>query len=281
MFNDFSNILASEKSDANGKVSKVFTFIYKCPSCATIINVGVPLVGNKLHPDFGVTCSNCKNQSRISNNMSFVKKIFRIINLDSIDDTTSEELLIDSIAACSALIIAADGLIKREEVKEFKDFCSHIVKSENSMDIARSRLNFYLENQEKTYSSIRKLANLDSVFKRAIFELLFCIAYADGDFDPREESKINHLAQIIEISKPDFEKVKEQYVCASQNNFEVLGIPPTSNFKIIKEAYRKKCLEFHPDRHQNLPESLKNFAEQQFKIVQNAYDTLRKQYENV
>ena len=33
------------------------------------------------------------------------------------------------------------------------------------------------------------------------------------------------------------------------NYYETLGVPKTANEKEIKQAYRKKSLEFHPDKN--------------------------------
>ncbi len=55
-----------------------------------------------------------------------------------------------------------------------------------------------------------------------------------------------------------------------RNAYEVLGIPPFSDKKTIRSAYRKLALELHPDRNSN-----PNAAEQ-FHVVQQAYDLLNR-----
>jgi len=53
---------------------------------------------------------------------------------------------------------------------------------------------------------------------------------------------------------------------STRRYFEILGIPPTKNEKIIKKAYRKKALEYHPDRNPSAA------AKDKFIQVTNAYD---------
>ena len=61
--------------------------------------------------------------------------------------------------------------------------------------------------------------------------------------------------------------------------YQILGVPKTASADEIKKAYRKKALEFHPDRNENDPK-----AEENFKKVSEAYAVLgdkdkRKQYD--
>lgn len=64
----------------------------------------------------------------------------------------------------------------------------------------------------------------------------------------------------------------------TQDPYQVLGIPSTATDDEVKKAYRDLSRKYHPDSYVNNP--LANLAEEKFKEVQEAYDTIMKQRQN-
>lgn len=63
----------------------------------------------------------------------------------------------------------------------------------------------------------------------------------------------------------------------TKNPYEVLGVPQNASNDEVKKAYRQLCKKYHPDSYVNNP--LADLAEEKFKEVQAAYDTIMKQRE--
>ena len=51
--------------------------------------------------------------------------------------------------------------------------------------------------------------------------------------------------------------------------YTILGVNPSASEDVIRKAYKKRVLEWHPDKNLNNPA-----AESLFKILQKAYETL-------
>lgn len=63
----------------------------------------------------------------------------------------------------------------------------------------------------------------------------------------------------------------------NKNPYEVLGVPSNASDDEVKRAYRDLTRKYHPDANVNNP--LADLAEEKFKEVQEAYDTIMKQRE--
>ena len=62
-----------------------------------------------------------------------------------------------------------------------------------------------------------------------------------------------------------------------QDPYRILGLAPGASVDEIKKAYRELAVKYHPDKVAHLGEEFKSMAEQRFKQIQEAYQTLTDQ----
>ena len=74
------------------------------------------------------------------------------------------------------------------------------------------------------------------------------------------------------------EELKKAEVALKQskekNYYKILGVERTASKKIIKAAYRKMALEYHPDKMRGEDESVRKGAEINFELIAEAYEVL-------
>ena len=59
------------------------------------------------------------------------------------------------------------------------------------------------------------------------------------------------------------------------NYYEILGVDPTATEEEIRAAYIALCKDLHPDKLGDLNENLRRLAEEQLKLINQAYETLK------
>ena len=63
---------------------------------------------------------------------------------------------------------------------------------------------------------------------------------------------------------------------AVKSPWEILGVSEKAGIEEIKEAYRKRCAEYHPDKVAHLGIELQKVANEEFKKIQSAYEFVKK-----
>ena len=181
-----------------------------------------------------------------------------------------------SIIALSAKMAKADGTVTRDEVRALRQIFQFNSQDEDDIarvfDLARKDVAGYREYATK----IRKLFVGRPEMLDEIFESLFQIAIADGEFHENEDAFLTEVAEIFQTRKYFYDELKARYIPGSKPSpLQVLGVADNATHDEIKAAYRAIVRENHPDamRARGMPDEAIVLAENRIRCANEAYET--------
>ena len=88
---------------------------------------------------------------------------------------------------------------------------------------------------------------------------------------------IASIASYLGINLRDFESIKAMFYKSSDMAYKILEIDASATQSEIKAAYRRMAKKYHPDKVSHLGEDFKKVAQDKFRKVKDAYDSIKKQ----
>ena len=177
-----------------------------------------------------------------------------------------------------ASVMKADGAIKKTELNVVKQFLVRTFGEEGALEALQLLKEFLKQNYNVAEISQQASLYFNYSQRTELVHLLFMIAAADGSVSESEINVIHTAARNL-ISQSDFESIKAMFVGSKTNTdwaYKVLNITKDATDDELKKAYRKMAMKFHPDKVNNLGEKIKKQAEEKFKEIQKAYETIKK-----
>ena len=182
-----------------------------------------------------------------------------------------------SLLALTAAIMKADGRVRKSELDYVKRFylqnfgeqvarqyikmLGDILKKEIPVDDVSRQIGRYMD-----YSS-----------KLQLLHFLFGIALSDGNADPAEVSLIERIASFMGIQAGDMQSIKAMFVKDTESAYRILGISADATNDEVKKAFREMAKKYHPDKVSHLGEEVKKAAEEKFRKVNEAYETVKEE----
>lgn len=200
----------------------------------------------------------------------------------SAPDSTDRELSSFAIALFEVLGYAAksDGKVAKSEIAVVEQ----IIKSFGlSSDQRKAAIACFNRGKAKTdfdalARNLARETNADSDIKQLTMGALIEVTAADGFLTQQEEQVLRQ----VHASLMPVKIVLEDVITSLRDNspYGVLGLTPPADLAAIKAAYRKKCVEFHPDHldQKKLPPELRAFAAERMKLIQEAYEHLSAEF---
>ena len=184
--------------------------------------------------------------------------------------------LVSLLVLCSA-VIRADGKVLQSELSYVKNFLRQNfgdAAAEEGMKILDK-----LNNQEINIYSVgaQIAANMNYSQRQQLFHYLCALANADNDFCEKEKSVLESIASAIGISDADASSIIAMFYKDTTSAYTVLEVSPTATDDEVKSAYRRMAMKHHPDKVASLGPDVQKAAEEKFRKIQEAYETIKKQ----
>ena len=112
-----------------------------------------------------------------------------------------------------------------------------------------------------------------------VLDVLFYIAYADGNLHPAEEEFLHIVAEIFEIDESGMRRVQARHDGSVQDPYVVLGVAPASGDAVVRAAWLELVRANHPDQLQarGLPPEMMHIATARMAAINDAWETIRKE----
>jgi len=182
-----------------------------------------------------------------------------------------------SLLVLSSAVIRADGKTMHSEMEYVKSFIRNNF-GEAAVDEAMEILRNLNQQQINVYSvgtQIRTYMNYSQ--RLQLLHYLAELANADKTFCKEEKSVLEAISGALGIKPEDAASIIAMFYKDTDSAYAVLGISPSATDDEVKSAYRKMAMKNHPDKVATLGDDVKKAAEEKFRKIQEAYETIKQQ----
>ncbi|MEX2428175.1 MAG: DnaJ domain-containing protein [Bacteroidales bacterium] len=81
----------------------------------------------------------------------------------------------------------------------------------------------------------------------------------------------------MNITSSDLDSIQAMFISASDAAYKILEIDTDVSDDELKKAYRRMAMKYHPDKVAHLGEDFKAVAQEKFRKVKDAYDSIKKE----
>ncbi len=179
------------------------------------------------------------------------------------------------LSLCS-VVIKADGNVTQRELDYVRQYFLSTYGKDKANAIFRT-FNEVIKKREISAARICAYLNQRTRYevRLQLLHFLFGIAQSDGSISPLEIEKIKEIAGYLNVGMIDFESIKAMFVKSADTAYKILEIERSASDEEVKKAYRTMAKKYHPDRVNTENEAIKKGAEEKFKEVQKAYETIQ------
>lgn len=207
------------------------------------------------------------------------------------DAEKNQMIFITAWIAMLAKMAKADGVICQNEIAEISVLFDKAGLDAIDKKIAVNIFSTVKENQVTIYEYAQQYARIaDREMCEIMYAALWEVARADGKIHPNEDIILKNITAYLQIPVSRYHQHQHQHQRQHQPKtydnissnigecYEILGCTANDSDKTIKQKYKKAVTEYHPDKihAKGLPKSFLDFANEQMKKINKAYDTINR-----
>ncbi len=182
-----------------------------------------------------------------------------------------------SLLVLIAAIVKADGKVMRSELDYVKIFLRQNFGEESAAEalvILRDLLNQNIPVADVCHQIAN---NMNYSARLQLIHFLYGIAQADQTVSTAEQKQIEFIGSHMGISESDMESIKAMFIKNTGYAYQILEIEPTATDEEVKKAYRRMAIKYHPDKLTNLGEEIQKAGQDKFRMVNEAYESIKKE----
>lgn len=190
---------------------------------------------------------------------------------------TSRNGFIVSLLVLVSAVMKADGKVLKSELEFVKRYFYTNFGPSASREAILLLRDILKQSVPLRDVCLQIKANVDYHSRLQLLHLLFGIAQADGVVSAEEQKVIMDIAGFLDITDADYNSIKAMFIPETDKYYKILEVSPDASNEEIKKAYRQMAIKYHPDKVQHLGEDIRLAAEQKFKMVNEAYERIKKE----
>lgn len=189
-------------------------------------------------------------------------------------------ILFNNTFVMMAKMAKADGFVTQEEVDTVKKFMAEPLLLNAASRSRATKIFNKAKNDKSPFDPISeefaRAFRHDIKTRAMMFEMLLAIALADGVLHPNEDRLLLKALNDFKLNIDAYTHIRRDFLPEVDSLYSIMGIPADCSDAEVKKKYRQLSREYHPDKmaSANVPDSVKKLAEEKFKEINQAYDTI-------
>lgn len=181
---------------------------------------------------------------------------------------------------CLAKMAKADGVVTKEEIDAVEQI---IAKLGYTPKMREAAIGIFRKARDDQHSAVDYINQLGAAIHHnpqigmTFIVALHAVAQADGVIHPKEREILEQMERAFRLQAGTVDVLLGGRSNNLGDAYKTLECTPEMSDDEIKTVYRKKCLQFHPDKlaSKGLPDEFMKYANQQVVKINEAYETIK------